>query len=92
MWEITSYLSSPYRGTDLHGPLIERMVELPMDIYEGRVNGEFRIKSHDYASWYFPEMFGMVGPNRYDNGFLMGCVILLFWMGGCCINLVSCIT
>ena len=52
--------SSLCRGSDLHGPLVERMIELPMDIYEGRVGGEFRIKSHDYDSWYFPELFGMV--------------------------------
>ena len=43
------------------------MIELPMDIYEGRVGGEFRIKSHDYDSWYFPELFGMVRAIRRDG-------------------------
>lgn len=32
------------QGANLHGPLIERLIELPMDIYEGRVGGELRIK------------------------------------------------
>ena len=49
-----------HRGTNLHGPLVERMVELPMDIYEGRVGGELRIKSHNRETWEFPELFGLV--------------------------------
>ena len=56
------------RGTDLHGPLIERMVELPMDIYEGRVNGEFKIKASDCDSWEFPEMMGLVSNGGATEG------------------------
>ncbi|GAX75992.1 hypothetical protein CEUSTIGMA_g3435.t1 [Chlamydomonas eustigma] len=48
------------RGADLHGPLVERTVELPMDVYEGRVGGELRIKSYDDDSWMFPEIYGLV--------------------------------
>lgn len=45
-------------GKDLHTPLIERLIELPMDIYQGRVNGTLTIKSKDTASWHFPEFYG----------------------------------
>jgi hypothetical protein len=48
------------KGSDLHAPLIERIVELPMDITAGRANGEFMIKAHDKASWAYPEFHGRV--------------------------------
>ena len=48
------------QGQNLHAPLVERIFELPMDINEGRANGEFILKMHDYASWHAPEYHGRV--------------------------------
>jgi hypothetical protein len=53
-----SDLAIKITGKDLHTPLIERLIELPMDIYQGRVNGTLTIKSKDTASWHFPEFYG----------------------------------
>ncbi|CAL8466123.1 g5659 [Coccomyxa elongata] len=47
-------------GDNLHAPLIERIVELPMDIYGGRVNGKLRIQSNDKETWKFPAIKGRV--------------------------------
>ncbi len=47
-------------GQGLDGPLIERLIELPMDIHEGCVNGEIRIRAYDDRTWYFPEVSGLV--------------------------------
>ena len=51
-----TYLS--LQGEQLHGPLVERLLELPMDIHEGRVTGELRLRCHDTPSWQFPEIWG----------------------------------
>jgi hypothetical protein len=53
-------LSITICGKNLHAPLIERIVELPMDIDGGRLNGDFIIKSHDVATWRYPEFHGRV--------------------------------
>ncbi len=53
-------LSVSIRGEALHGPLIERLLELPMDIHDGRVDGELRIRAYDAASWQFPELHGRI--------------------------------
>ncbi|KAK9840821.1 hypothetical protein WJX81_007219 [Elliptochloris bilobata] len=47
-------------GEDLHAPLVERVLELPMDIYDGRLNGELRVRSHNAATWHFPSVSGHV--------------------------------
>ena len=89
-------------GQTLHAPLIERIVELPMDIHAGRVggrvgavlllplggkaasrtslwcsdssramqaNGELHIRSHDAASWRYPEFTGRVEVRGADFHF-----------------------
>ena len=48
------------QGKNLHAPLVERIFELPMDINDGRANGEFIIKMHDFATWHAPEYHGRV--------------------------------
>ena len=48
------------QGQNLHAPLVERIFELPMDINDGRANGEFIIKMHDFATWHIPEYHGRV--------------------------------
>jgi hypothetical protein len=47
-------------GRRLHAPLVERLVELPMDVDAGRADGELVITSSDAASWRFPEFRGRV--------------------------------
>ena len=41
-------------------PLFERLLEVPLDIYEGIGNGRMFIKSYDTASWRFPDIFGNI--------------------------------
>jgi hypothetical protein len=53
-------MSIAVTGRDLHAPLVERLVELPMDIDEGRANGQLVIRSHDAATWHYPEFHGRV--------------------------------
>jgi len=48
------------QGQNLHAPLIERIIELPMDINSGRVNGELVISCSDASSWKFPDFYGRV--------------------------------
>ncbi|KAL4547159.1 hypothetical protein Ndes2526B_g07937 [Nannochloris sp. 'desiccata'] len=48
------------QGQNLHAPLVERIFELPMDVNDGRANGEFIIKMHDLATWHAPEYHGRV--------------------------------
>lgn len=45
-------------GKDLHAPLIERIIELPMDINAGRVNGSLTIRSATPSGWQYPEFSG----------------------------------
>lgn len=45
---------------DLHAPVIERLVELPMDINQGRLNGNLDIVAEDAPSWSFPKFHGRV--------------------------------
>ena len=47
-------------GTDLHAPLVERLIELPMDISGGRISGELSLRAHDAATWHFPSFGGRV--------------------------------
>lgn len=47
-------------GTQLEAPLIERLLELPLDIHRGTLNGEVHVRAHDPASWDFPEIYGKI--------------------------------
>ena len=53
-------MSLSIRAEHLHAPLIERIVELPMDINAGQADGEIIIKSDDVQSWKFPKFYGKV--------------------------------
>ncbi|KAL3160063.1 hypothetical protein ABBQ38_009778 [Trebouxia sp. C0009 RCD-2024] len=57
------------RSQDLHAPLVERMVELPMDITAGRLNGELNLHCHDAATWRFPSFSGKVACRGLDFHF-----------------------
>jgi hypothetical protein len=56
-------------GRNLHAPLIERVVELPMDIKTGRLDGHFVISSDDRESWAFPKFTGRVSVHNADFHF-----------------------
>lgn len=56
-------------GQNLHAPLIERIVELPMDIKTGRLDGRITISSEDAESWMFPKFNGRVAVNNADFHF-----------------------
>lgn len=48
-------------GENLHAPLIERLFELPMDIYGGRCDGELLLSMHEEDDWnVFPQFGGHV--------------------------------
>lgn len=48
-------------GESLHAPLIERLFELPMDIYGGRCDGELQILMRDEDDWnVFPQFGGRI--------------------------------
>jgi hypothetical protein len=49
------------RGKGLHAPLVERLLELPMDIYGGRLDGEIRIHMERPEHWEgFPGFSGCI--------------------------------
>jgi hypothetical protein len=45
-------------GRGLAAPLIERLLELPLDIHSGSVDGELHIAANDDATWEFPAITG----------------------------------
>lgn len=45
-------------GRGLHAPLIDRLLELPMDIHSGTVDGDFHLRATDPATWDFPAITG----------------------------------
>ena len=47
-------------GSNIHAPLVERLIELPMDISGGRLDGDFHLRSHDAATWHFPAIDGRI--------------------------------
>jgi hypothetical protein len=47
-------------GHDIHAPLVERLIELPMDISGGRLDGDFHLRSYDSATWHFPAIDGRI--------------------------------
>ena len=56
-------------GHNLHAPLIERIVELPMDIKKGRLDGRIVISADDATSWSFPKFNGRVAVKDADFHF-----------------------
>lgn len=65
----TPDLTVRIRGKNLTGPMIERVIELPMDIHRGRVSGELTIRSEDDESWLFPLLYGKVNVEDADFHF-----------------------
>lgn len=47
-------------GKNLHAAVVENLLDLPMDINGGRLDGELRVRAFDEASWDFPELGGSV--------------------------------
>eukprot|EP00873_Tetraselmis_striata_P029672 jgi/Tetstr1/449936/TSEL_036990.t1 len=46
------------QGEDLHAPMLERLLPVPIDINEGHVSGELRLRAHNKATWQFPSLRG----------------------------------
>lgn len=63
------YMRIAIHGQNLHAPLIERIVELPMDIKKGRLDGHIVISSEDGESWMFPKFNGRVAVKDADFHF-----------------------
>jgi len=56
-------------GRNLHAPILERLVEIPIDIHDGRVDGTFNIKADSPRSWQFPSMNGKLKCRNIDMHF-----------------------
>lgn len=44
-------VSVSIQAASLHAPLVERLLELPMDIYAGWLSGELRVRIYDPRTW-----------------------------------------
>ncbi|KAL6785562.1 hypothetical protein ACKKBF_B00775 [Auxenochlorella protothecoides x Auxenochlorella symbiontica] len=51
-------------GAGLHAPLIERLLDLPLDVYDGWADGELSIVADDALSWRSPRFDGRVRVRR----------------------------
>ena len=47
-------------GANLHAPILEHLLDVPIDVHSGNLNGEVRLHCHDEASWDFPLLSGSV--------------------------------
>jgi hypothetical protein len=47
-------------GKNLHAPVLENLLDIPMDVYGGRLDGEVRLRCADADTWDFPELSGTV--------------------------------
>eukprot|EP00210_Caulerpa_lentillifera_P007372 g7046.t1 len=56
-------------GRNLHAPILERLVEIPIDIHDGRVDGRVLIKADSPRSWQFPTMNGKLKCRNIDMHF-----------------------
>eukprot|EP00775_Hariotina_reticulata_P008364 gene8364-8548_t len=56
-------------GKGLAAPLVERLLELPMDIHSGVLDGELHVAANDEASWDFPAITGKVACRGVDLHF-----------------------
>ncbi|KAF8055821.1 TIC236 [Scenedesmus sp. PABB004] len=56
-------------GRSLGAPLIERLLELPMDISSGVVDGNITVAAHDDATWEFPAITGKLAARGVDLHF-----------------------
>ena len=57
------------QAEDLHAPNVERLLPIPLDINEGRVSGELRLRSHNEETWRFPSLRGRVKCRGLDFHF-----------------------
>ena len=57
------------QGDNLHAPLLERVLDVPIDVYAGRVTGELTAAFDDAASWRFPRLGGRVRGTGLDFHF-----------------------
>lgn len=74
--EQVPFLKATITGQNLHAPLIERFVEIPMDIQEGRVNGTIHVTSDAPETWRFPRIDGHL--KLKGNSFERFCVLNVY--------------
>lgn len=60
-------LSVTVGGSRLSAPLIDRLLEIPMDISDGQIDGEITLRSFNAETWTFPDIYGKL---RCSNGHL----------------------
>jgi hypothetical protein len=47
-------------GANLHAPILEHLLDVPIDVHSGNLNGEVSLHCYDEASWDFPLLSGSV--------------------------------
>ena len=65
----------------MHAPLVERLIELPMDVTGGRISGELTLRAHDEATWHFPSFGGRVQCAAKALGLERPCVASQWTIG-----------
>ena len=53
-------LTVKVEGTNLHAPMLEHLLDVPIDVHSGNLTGEVRLHCNDEASWDFPLLSGSV--------------------------------
>lgn len=66
---VSPFLEVTVRGRGIHAPMVERLLEVPIDVNEGTFNGWIKIKSDDPKSWQFPRLYGRVRCTGMDFHF-----------------------
>lgn len=61
-------MTAVMEAKDLHLPLAEKLLAVPVDIYGGRMTGKLRIAAYDEASWRFPLINGNVVVSGKSRG------------------------
>ena len=48
------------RGASIHAPLVDRLLEIPIDIESGRLDGNLTISARDAQTWHTPAFGGRI--------------------------------
>jgi len=62
-------LSVKLKAHNLDAPMIERVLELPMDIHQGTISGNLEIKAYDHDTWAMPLLIGRLSATDADFHF-----------------------
>ena len=53
-------LTVDLRGASIHAPLVDRLLEIPIDIESGRLDGNLTISARDAQTWHTPAFGGRI--------------------------------